>query len=378
MAVGLAALVLGALSPSPALAEEPYLAVRYGYKCSQCHVNMTGGGKRNDFGGVFSQTELPTWTLSAEDIRGFVPKEMGDSLAESTFFSGRIHDNVAIGANFRFAETTRTRNVDDGVTTSFDIPEANLYAELNLVGDYLTLYWDETLAPGGAGAREAFGIMKGLPLDGYLKGGRFMLPYGLRIWDDEAFIRQVTGFNYGVQDLGVEVGFEPGPLSWVTAFSNGTGGSADNNKDKQVSSVGQMIFRHWRLGGSFTWNNGPGAMRLGWGGFAAANLGRFTVLSEVDQIVDLVRGTPDVTTRQRLFYLELDTLLFKGFNFKLTFDWADDTKVTSDQRTRYGIGTEWFMTQYSQVRVLYRLREEPSINLADNDRELYVGLHFFF
>ena len=47
----------------------------------------------------------------------------------------------------------------------------------------------------------------------YIKAGKFFLPYGWRLQDDEAFIRETTGFNFNNSDIGVEVGFEPDSFS---------------------------------------------------------------------------------------------------------------------------------------------------------------------
>ena len=52
--------LLGAIAPAPA---EPAFAVRTGYRCSQCHVNRSGGGMRTAFGSLYTQTILPARLL---------------------------------------------------------------------------------------------------------------------------------------------------------------------------------------------------------------------------------------------------------------------------------------------------------------------------
>ncbi len=183
------------------LKAEPYLAIQEGYKCSKCHVNMTGGGKRTDFANIYVQTRLAYRFL---DWRRYSPQEDEEideednplkTDAHSSFFSGRLNDYIAIGGDFRWLYE-RTETPDSASEDVFNQRKQNIYLEINLIPERVTFY--QTLS-GGGDAQEIFGLLQG-EIRGepyFLKIGQFFLPYGLRLQDDTAFIRAVTGFTYG-------------------------------------------------------------------------------------------------------------------------------------------------------------------------------------
>src|SRR5262245_32304041 len=84
----------GAAGPSlhasvTAVHAEVHLAMRTSHQCSACHVNQTGGGKRNAFGVSYGLEQLPDFKLSPEDA--------------AKAFQGRIVDAFWIGADLRAA-----------------------------------------------------------------------------------------------------------------------------------------------------------------------------------------------------------------------------------------------------------------------------------
>src|SRR5262245_65999768 len=80
---------------------EPYLAVRSGAKCSDCHTNLDGGGKRTAFAHIHSHDIL-------HDLR-ILPLPAG---VES--FNGEISPYVSIGSDLR----VRSDNTWNGQFTS--------------------------------------------------------------------------------------------------------------------------------------------------------------------------------------------------------------------------------------------------------------------
>ena len=370
---------LGAGTPARA---EPYLMVRAGAKCNDCHTNLTGGGKRTPFAHIHARD-----ILHDLDLLPVPPTVKG--------FTGQLHEYVSIGGDLRVRNTTifqdrfrrktgnvpRNRAFRRSVTSNdTEINEFLGYTQIDLLPDYVTLYGDWNL-DGGVTNREGFGLIRGfLPYDTYVKAGRFFPTFGLRVQDDQAFVRGRTGFTFTNPDEGGEIGFAPGPFFVATSITNGPKG----DKDVQATVNGYGVFQDIPIvntilaGASFARQTDK-RWAAAW--YAGSNIWRFTYLGEFDLIDD--RSVASSARRDHYAaYAEVNFLAFDWLNLRGTFDFV---KVSHDRdQTRYGIGAEPFINRFIQPRIQYRINNGPPQTgrepgeLVDNQAELLFELHFFF
>ncbi|HEU5303246.1 MAG TPA: hypothetical protein VFU40_01270, partial [Gemmatimonadales bacterium] len=267
--IGLIAVLWGVPPPPTTPGGEPYLAIRTGLKCSQCHTNRTGGGKRTVFGALHAQRVLA--------------RTVADLGEGQTLLDPQVARYLALGADVR---VRGTQQFTGEPKSEIEMGEANLYVEARLVPERVTAYADAALAPGNLRSREIFVLLGRLPGAAYIKAGQFFLPYGLRLVDDGEYIRQRTGFTFATADLGIELGLEPGPLSLALALTNGTQGGAENNSAKQISALMAFVLSDVRAGASASRNDGPTGRRDVVGAFGGFRLGPLAFLGEADLVKD--------------------------------------------------------------------------------------------
>ncbi len=348
----LSVLLLAAAAP---VAAEPYLSVRTGLKCSQCHTNVTGGGNRTAFGAIFAQTQLPM-------------------RAAGTVVGKGLTDFLSVGFDMRFqASGTFSESTP---RTTLGLEEAQAYVAASLLQDRIVLYIDQTVGPDRAVAREAFGMVRQLPGNAYVKAGKFVLPYGLRLQDNAEYIREVTGFTFFSPDQGVEAGLEPGPLTVSVALTNGTASAAENDNGKQLSSNAAVIFRHWRVGISAARNSTAENRRDVVGSYAGVGFGSLTLLGEVDYLRDAPAQGDAV--RQIMVFGEADILLTRGLNAKVTYGYLDkNLDVAEDQKVRARFGLEFFPVAFVHFASFYTMLADIPQATSDIDRWSIEG-HLLF
>lgn len=375
--IGLLVIVAACIASAPGpVRAEPYLVARAGAKCNDCHTNLTGGGKRTQFAFIHAHDIQRDLDLLP------VPKGVKP-------FSGEINSYVSIGGDLRVRNTTifedRPRGSDgtvpgnqafrENVTSNdFSVFEALAYLQIDLLPDVATIYADFDIN-GGVTNREVFGLVRGfLPYDTYFKFGRLYPTFGLRVHDDEAFIRARSGYTFDNPDEGVEIGFAPGPLFIASSITTGDGG--DKDVAATVNGYGVIedvpVVGHVLAGASFARKSDKRNVA---GIYAGANLWRFTYLAEFDLIHDRTLGS--VGRRDDYAaYAELNLLLLDWLNLRGTFDFV---KVSNDQdQTRYAIGAEPFISRYFQPRIQYRINNGPHRDVQLNRDELVVEIHTFF
>jgi len=337
---------------------EPYLAAQMGLKCAQCHVNPTGGGMRSVFGNTFAQTTL-------------AEKRIG---SEEDLWTGQVMKFLAVGGNARANYNWEDVPHQSG-TNDFDVEEARAYFDFNVIPNRLSVYVDQRFAPGNATNMEA-NVRYWLKENTfYVKAGRMYLPFGYRLEDDNAFVRQLSGINMQAPDEGLEVGVESGSWTAQLAISNGAGGGNEVDPGKQVATRAEYVKTNWRAGASVLYNDTDLGTRTGFGGFGAYKLGPVVLLGEVDWFDDESIGDGKLLAT----LAEADWRLKQGHNLKLTYEWFEpNDDVDEDEQTRASLLYEWSPIQFIQIRAGVRVYDGIPQNDNQNRKQAFLQLHGFF
>lgn len=358
--IWLLAVAIGAIGAPPAAAE-PYLAQFKGMHCSACHSHPAGGGLRTTYGNAFAQAELPGTRL-------------GDDSAP--LWTGSVTDWLAIGGDLR-ADVDLVDVPGRESVAEFDLSRGTLYLEAQIIPNRLSLYIDQQLAPGSSVNREAYVRLNSADRRWYFMAGQFFLPFGLRLQDDSAFVRETTGINFAIPDRGIQLGFESGSWSGQVSVSNGTGGASEVDSGKQASAIASFVRPNWRAGLSLHNNDSDVGERNMQGVFLGVTTGRIVWLAEIDRIADDLPGQGNRDGIAGL--LEANWLFGRGHNLKISHDYFDpDEDISENQQVRYSIVWEYTPFQFLQARIGARFYDGiPQV--ATQNRDIYFAeLHGFF
>jgi hypothetical protein len=355
------ALALAAVFLSPQSLAEPYLAVYQGMQCSSCHSHPAGGGKRTVYGNAFAQSELPARRLGPE---------------ETGLWTGEIATWLAVGADlrseYRYVDTPNSEAISE-----FRVSRGTLYLSAQLIPNRLSIYVDQQFAPGSNLNREAYVRLNSGDGAFHAMAGQFFLPYGLRLQDDTAFVRQATGINFFNPDRGVQVGYQSGRWSTQLSATNGGGGGTETDSGKQLSWVGQHVRSRWRAGLSFNFNDTDAGDRQMQNVFFGLRTGPFVWLAEADLVVD---DLPSGGKRDAVAgLLEGNWLYRQGHNLKITFDYLDpDRDLSEDHQTRWSVVWEYTPIQFLQARIGARIYDGVPQSDPQNRKEYFAEIHGFF
>jgi hypothetical protein len=351
----------------------PRYSARYEQSCNLCHYNPTGGGERVTYASQYIVPKEMAWKTLDEEGIGRIDPQVSKSITVGTdvrtFYFQHSSDNPT---------ALRRPATDD-----FFQMQANLYVALQLT-DRISAH----LSRGLSTTNEVYGLGYLLPLDGWVKVGRFVPPFGWRLADHTAFTRDFMGFfPPGHTDVGVEAGISPGRFEATAAVMNGQLGFTQD-LDQNLAFAGRAEYRFHlgpvglSLGGSVWSNTEPQGDRLAAGPFGYLHWGRLTWVGEFDvSELDSVAGP----SRTMWFTShELEIQLRRGLDLRGTFDMVDpDQDFATGRQVRYGFGGE--VMPYPFVRLegmvyVYRNQEgDEGIALSDPEYTLLSAqVHFFY
>jgi hypothetical protein len=353
----LAAVLVLAFAAQPTHAE-PYLAVQKGMHCWNCHSGPAGGGKRTAYGNVYAQTDLAA-------------RQLGNGEP----WTGELTKWLSVGGDLR-ASYVSIDMPNRSRTSDFDFNRGTLYVEATLIPDRLSVYIDEQFSPDDLENREAYLRLNSKGGKWFLAAGEFYLPYGLRLQDDTAFVRQATGINFANTDRGVQGGYNYGAWSVIASVTDGSG-TGSNGSGDQVSMVSSYVQPTWRAGASLNLVDDAAGDRTMFGFFGGLKTGPVAWLAEIDSISDDI--ALGVTVDAFAALLEANWTIRDKHNLKISYDYLDpNNDISEDHQVRYSLVWEHAPIQFFQARLGFRLYDGiPQVD-AQNRKEFFAELHGFF
>ncbi len=333
---------------------------------------------RSEFGRSFGQDDIVLPTFKG--------------LTDLDEYSTSLTPNIGFGGDFR---QLFFYNQDRNVSSFFQM-QGDLYLDLRLNKKF-RIYFDKGLYSGF----EVFGLAKVLPLDGYIKAGKFMPAYGTRVDDHNYFIRggpfnagpwsglfpsgYPTGLRFGerAEDTGIEFGIAPSVFTFNLGVFNGEPGGGLNgvsgSATKAIALRGDAMFKLGgipvNIGGSLY--NAPSATQTDtyYGAFGSVTLMEtLTINSEID-FVQVVRSGQ--TYVGMMVWNELNYMVRQGIDLKLGYEFYDPDNVRQNGSFgRITVGAELFVLSGVELRPLYRINMEQPTEVSNN--EFQMMFHYYF
>ncbi|MFQ6605546.1 MAG: hypothetical protein ACE5D8_08340 [Fidelibacterota bacterium] len=347
----------------------PRIALENGTLCSACHINPTGGALRNSHGiEIVSLDELP-----ASDNSRFYPDN----------YSGILNDFLRVGGDFRVQAFSYEENLR---RENRLIPmQAEIYGWLFL-SRQLGFYVEADLSPGGYG-QEYWALFQSGDRNGWLKVGKALPNYGLRLDNHSAFIRGgAVRQSYGIitnflpfsptarKPVLVEGGFT---VKHNIRFTVSAGESLAPAVEPGFTTFTGMIqlyghnpFSRHQISLQYMQQNDQHLVGLS-GGIGNPH---FTLLAEINRV------TANNHIQSLVLYEEFTWTVIQGFHVTGTYEFVDpDQALKTGSLSRFTTGIDYFPVPL--VEILFQVRAYRAntiLNDIGNAPEYIIQLHTWF
>lgn len=372
----------------------PLYAARTGLMCQNCHFDPNGGGPRNDFGFAFARNRH---SLEGEDTTSaFHDLNLTNKIGETM--------PVYLGLNQRVLWIADTQQKSDSLNRAgfFDM-ETDLHFTFQ-PHQRLTLVYTADGAAGVFTTREAFGMVGGFPLGGYIKVGRFRNPFGLR-WDDHTVATRNSFLDFYTSqsflpydprqtDLGFEIGGSNEHWYARGSFTNGQTNPFGANAYAQTEAVKVGHVLGFAQGmasyyNSYNRNSTFFAYQRAqrWGYAALAHRGSFAFIGEIaagtDEAPPVAGTVSGPKTNLLAGEVEGDWAPHRDVNFRLRYDRLEMNRstdpATRDLNTynRYAVEGEYVPVPFCELRWALRWID-PKADQLKNEKQLLLMAHFSY